>query len=134
MFNTQQIRELKSKIEMASAELTIIRTKIDELQLENKNLKEENAKLKLVEERVTEISEHKIKTLEESQKAEILKATRQTQEAKDKLEKDLAVANAKVKMLEDAFNNLGFDVKDSKEMMSELIKALGVKNQVQVIK
>ncbi len=52
------------------------------------------------------------------------------------VEKNLEIAKTKKEneMLNKAFDEIGFDVKDSKEMMSELIKALGQKSDVKIIK
>ncbi len=51
---------------------------------------------------------------------------------------ELKIESAEIKkeneMLNKAFDEIGFDVKDSKEMMSELIKALSNKADVKIIR
>lgn len=49
------------------------------------------------------------------------------------LESEKTIALEKVSMYERAFENLGFDVKDMKEILNKLVDGLVSKNQIQLI-
>jgi predicted nuclease with TOPRIM domain len=51
-----------------------------------------------------------------------------------RLEISLASYEAKVSMYEQAFKNLGFDVKSMKDILDQLVKGIIAKNQINVIK
>jgi len=88
--------------------------------------------------RAIENADHKYKMLE-AQKNDLVnlavdEAVRKIKEQNIENIRLHDIAEAKLKMYEGAFAELGLDVKDTKEIISDLIKALGVKPQVQVIK
>lgn len=65
------------------------------------------------------------------------KVKREVEHSKDDfyaVDLELKTTQKENEMLNKAFDEIGFDVKDSKEMMSELIKALGKKADVKIIK
>lgn len=52
----------------------------------------------------------------------------------NRLNQENAVLKEKVAFLEAAFKNLGFDVKDMKEILSKLVDGIIAKNQVKILK
>ena len=69
----------------------------------------------------------------EYQKLALIKETAKLEETIVKLSADKTVLEKECAMLRTAFENMGFDVVDVKEMMESLVKALSVKNTVQMI-
>lgn len=51
-----------------------------------------------------------------------------------KLKLDLGNAEKEVEILNRAFENLGFDVKDMKEILNKLVDGVVAKNQIQLVK
>jgi uncharacterized membrane protein YqiK len=129
-----------------------------DLKAENTNLKAENKRVKgLLEEKYTFIEEmrkkHELRIediqrehvieiatktrentqLKESQEHEIAKKTAELSQQLVDAKRDKEIAEAKSNMLDKAFENLGFDVKDTKEIIEKLIVALGQKHTVQMV-
>ena len=69
----------------------------------------------------------------ESQQLELIKETVKLEQLITNLTADKMVLEKEAAMLRTAFENMGFDVVDVKEMMESLVKALSVKNTVQMI-
>lgn len=134
MFKNDKIKKLEEenvrlsnnievlKDEAISSERIIkeLNKKIEELKQENKeNEREFNSDKKiLLREKEVEIS----KAIEESQKTLV------------KTQQENAVLKKEVEVLEKAFENMGLDVKDMKDILSKLVDGIVLKNQVQLIK
>lgn len=63
----------------------------------------------------------------------ITEKTNELQKQVSRLESEKAIALKEVSMYERAFENLGFDVKDMKEILNKLVDGLVSKNQIQLI-
>lgn len=89
--------------------------------------------------------ERKIKILKEDHESEerlaenefvirLSKATRKKEEENIELKEENAVLKSKVEILEKAFENMGFDVKDMKDILNKLVDGIVSKNGINVIK
>ena len=78
--------------------------------------------------------ELEVKSLKAEIAEEIKKQTESTNKKLIEVEKENAVLNKELDVYTKAFENMGVDVKDMKEIMSELIKGIVSKNTVSVIK
>lgn len=124
MFNTDKIKSLQNDIARLEKR-------------NEENLKEYNdiiARLQRANEIAAEDRALEQKRDELATANKITEATAELKKENTKLQIELGQIKKENEVMTKAFENMGFDVKDSKEMMSDLIKALGVKNQVQVIK
>lgn len=74
--------------------------------------------------------ERRLKNEEESREKEI---TYKVQEVTTKLTTELEVAKKEAECLSSAINAVGFDVKDSKDMMIKMIEALSKKTDLNLI-
>lgn len=95
-------------------------TRIKELEQELKQVKADFAS----EKRIAD-NEFKIKLTE---------ATAQKEKENNELRERNAVLSARVEILEKAFENMGFDVKDMKEILNKLVDGLVSKNSINVVK
>lgn len=62
------------------------------------------------------------------------KATESVTKENNELKEKNAVLNARVEILEKAFENMGFDVKDMKEILGKLVDGIVSKNTIQLVK
>lgn len=62
------------------------------------------------------------------------KATELVTKENNELKEKNAVLNARVEILEKAFENMGFDVKDMKEILGKLVDGIVSKNTIQLVK
>lgn len=109
------------------------------------------AKIETLKEEILILSKEKEKTQREKEKLEEKLETQKekfntlTQEVESKIESaikektlDLKIENnkhsSKVDILEQAFANLGFDVKDMKDILNKLVDGLIAKNEINIIK
>lgn len=127
MFTNKKIQDLQNEIRNLKAELDLAKLgAIDS----NKNL---NIYKEKFDKREREIaSERKIAENELA-----MKISQAVQEEKNKnieLEKSLSTAESKNEILEKAFENMGFDVKDMKEIMNKLVEAIVAKSQINLLK
>lgn len=141
MFNLGKISELESL-------LSQLREKHRKLESEAIELR---AELRTTEQVVQDLQKEKsslqlqLDELDQKKQIEILKVRREEQEAhyeqmdshRNKIQ-HLEVENARLQketdMYQKAFKEIGFNVSDTKDMMQSMIKAMGTKNTVQVIK
>lgn len=72
--------------------------------------------------------------LKAEQQIEINKAVSNKEKENITLSQENAVLKEKVAILEKAFENMGFDVKDMKEILNKLVDGIVSKNTVNVIK
>jgi hypothetical protein len=72
--------------------------------------------------------------LESELKMRINEATLELKAKNQKLETEKSIALAEVDILRKAFENLGFDVKDMKEILGKLVDGIISKNKINVIK
>lgn len=72
--------------------------------------------------------------LREELHIEVRKAVEVEKENTHKIEKENAVLLTKVEILEKAFENMGFDVKDMKEILNKLVDGLIAKNEIKLVK
>ncbi len=61
-------------------------------------------------------------------------AVSEKEKENNKLKEDNAVYKSKVEILEKAFENMGFDVKDMKEILNKLVDGIVSKNTINVVK
>lgn len=144
--NSNQVKALQDSISRYRDENADLHKHIRELAVEHgkeiEEIKYEHSKkIREIDDthaRAIENANHEYKMLE-AQKNDLIRL--EVDEAVRKVKEQIIekvrlhdVAEAKLKMYEGAFAELGLDVKDTKEIISDLIKALGIKSQVQVIK
>lgn len=97
-------------------------------------LEQENLKLKSVIEESDKVHESEIKILNNEIDTKVNQALKeQTQKVTD-LTIENGVLVGKNEMYEKAFENLGFDVKDMKEILYKVVDGLVAKNQIKLIK
>jgi hypothetical protein len=65
---------------------------------------------------------------------EIGKAVEKEKQNTQLVEKENAVLKKEVEILEKAFENMGFDVKDMKEILNKLVDGLIAKNEIKLVK
>jgi len=97
-----------------------LREDIARLNRDIKNLKEDHAR--------------EIKNLNSDIDLRIKLATQSLIEEKNKALADKALLQEKVNFIERAFTNMGFDVKDMKDILNKLADAVIAKNQVHIVK
>lgn len=95
-------------------------TKIKELQAEIKQIKKD--------------SESDKRILDAEFQTKVNKAVEDKDKENNKLKEDNAVLRKEVEILEKAFENMGFDVKDMKEILNKLVDGIVSKNEINVIK
>ena len=128
LFNTEKVLRLTMKLEKADQEKAEIRAKHSE---EISKIKAEyEEKLKKVEEKW----EDKLARLESNQDVSLEEAKSELKKENSQLTIDKAILQKEVAMYEKAFENLGFDVKDMKEILNKLVDGLVSKNQIQLVK
>lgn len=110
MFGKTEIKEVK----------VVDETRIKELEQENRQLRTDFA------------SEKRI--LENELQLKINKATEEKEKENVKLKEENSVLKKEVEILEKAFENMGFDVKDMKEILNKLVDGIVSKNEINVIK
>lgn len=135
----QQIEGLKNQpeIETLRKELADKNTEVDTL---NQEIKDFESETETNEEQIEKLSEQikekdrKIVRLESDNDLAIREATNELKDQIGKLTTEKNNAEKEVEILRTAFKNLGFDVKDMKEIMSKLVEGVVAKNTVNVIK
>ena len=110
MFTKEIIKEVK----------VVDETKVKELEQQIKQLRADYES----EKRITQ-NEIKIK---------INEAVAEKEKENNSLKEKNAVLTEKVSILEKAFENMGFDVKDMKEILNKLVDGIVSKNEINVIK
>lgn len=119
--------------------------KEEKLEAELKSLREDFDKLVREGERKDEDHKREVSNLKEDSNillerkdAEIETKIAKDTQALNELINELTIkknnAEQKVEILETAFKNLGFDVKDMKSILNKLVDGLIAKNQIQLIK
>lgn len=108
MFNT----ELKEELKRAERDREIIERNLERLR-EDFDLLERN--------KDAEIS------------LQVKEKTKELEEANAQLRQRIAVAEAELKILNAAFDNMGFDVKDMKEILNKLVDGLVAKHEIKLI-
>lgn len=64
----------------------------------------------------------------------ISEAVKEKEAENNKIKEENAVLKEKVNILEKAFENMGFDVKDMKDILNKLVEGIVSKNEIKVIK
>lgn len=113
----QTIKELQKIIEELNREKELTNLKQEFAVKEAKNLLAEK--------------DRKISELEKENSAKIITAVK---ENNLDLQQERNTYKARCEILEKAFENLGFDVKDMKDILNKLVDGLIAKNQIQLIK
>ena len=119
-----------------------LRSQIKKLEQEKKEIviENENNSKNIVNEhefklkRLVLEKEIEIKQIESSIDDTVKKQVKDTLEKMTRVEKENAVLVKELEVYTKAFQNMGVDVKDMKEIMQELIKGIVSKNTVSVIK
>lgn len=117
-------------------------TKIKELEQQIKTIKEENErKLFLLNEdnqraisRIIEDYSSKERIAKDELKIKINEATTIKETENTKLKEENAVLKKEISIIEKAFDNMGFDVKDMKGILDQLVKAVVSKNEIKLVK
>jgi uncharacterized protein (DUF3084 family) len=120
MFNSEKIKSLEEKV-------TIKDKSIKSLEEEIHNLKRQNISDK-------QDFESKVRLAEQEISIKVAKEVAETKKENQELEKQNAVMKKEISILEKAFENMGFDVKDMKDILDQLVKGIVSKNTVNVIK
>ena len=105
--------------------------RIKELETEIKELK------KISENEIKQIKndfDSKNKILNNEIVLKISEATQKEHDENNKLRQNNAVLLKQVEILEQAFENMGFDVKDMKEILNKLVDGVVSKNTIQLVK
>lgn len=137
MFNNFKLQqELKEKDEMIKSLTKKIEDNLEVKKLndEIKNLQEQLKEEKKTSDNLLKEFEADKRILKRELETEIQKATAKKQEENNELLLKNAVLNEKVSILEKAFENMGFDVKDMKDILNKLVDGVVSKNTVNVIK
>lgn len=132
MFNSYE-REYKLKcqeVEAKEAQISVLEETIEKL---NKSHVETSEDHKLSIKRLEDKSADELARLNANIDTKIVEATNKLTKEVAKLEGENLVKLEKVTMYEKAFENLGFDVKDMKEILNKLVDGLVSKNQIQMI-
>ena len=117
-------------------------TKIKELEQQIKTIKEENEReLSLLKEdneravnKIIEDYESKERISKDELKIKINEAIANTETENTKLKEENAVLKKEISIIEKAFDNMGFDVKDMKGILEQLVKAIVSKNEIKIVK
>ena len=72
--------------------------------------------------------------LEKELGVRIIEAVSEEEKKRTIVEKENAVLKKEVEILEKAFENMGFDVKDMKDILNKLVDGIVSKNEINVIK
>jgi hypothetical protein len=123
-FNKKPKIDHESKVEIFKEEIVRIKNEIKNDDL--RRYYEDQRKDKIIEDKEKQIS-----TLEKDNKDKISLAVR---EATIDLQTERNTYKSRCEILEKAFENLGFDVKDVKELMCKLVDGLIAKNEIKIIK
>lgn len=111
----------------------MFRTKIVEVEkiiVDEEKIKELRATIAQMEKDFE--SEKKI--LNNELKIKIDEAIKEKEKENNTLSREKAVLEEKVKILEKAFQNMGFDVKDMKEILNKLVDGIVSKNEINIVK
>lgn len=126
MFNTQEkinklvAEEVKKVQEKHEQEVKTLKNTIESKEREIYNLKEDN---RIVVSRKEKEIDNKIYEKTSSLRAD-----------NDKLKVENQNLKKEVEILTKAFENLGFDVKDMKDILNKLVDGVVSKNQIQLVK
>ena len=72
--------------------------------------------------------------LEAELQTKVNKSVEDKDKENNKLKEENAVLRKEVEILEKAFENMGFDVKDMKEILNKLVDGIVSKNEINIIK
>jgi len=97
-------------------------------------LREENERYEKVlkELRADHAHENYLRAQKETTLVDI--ALKQQSTEMEKLRTENGIQKAKIDILEQAFKNLGFDVKDMKDILNKLVDGLIAKNEIKLVK
>lgn len=128
MFNADKIARLNLKIEKLEEEKGDLKTKhFKELEAVKNEYEEKLKKVKVD-------GDDKLARLEANHDVRTQEAIAEVKKENSQLTIDKAILQKEVAMYEKAFENLGFDVKDMKEILNKLVDGLVSKNQIQLVK
>ena len=102
-------------------------TKVKKLQQEILELKNEIKNNNL-------FHESEVKILNSELKTKITEAIREKEVENNELKEKNAVLTKEIEILTKAFENMGFDVKDMKDILNKLVDGIVSKNEINVIK
>jgi len=119
--------QLKAEIETLKGEKNKLQTKLDELEATLKEYKDSHK---------VEVAELKsdARLLEKELEIKVYEAVKVEREQNIDLKEKNAVLLKQVEILEQAFENMGFDVKDMKDILDKLVDAVVSKNKVNIVK
>lgn len=130
----EKIKRYETVLDSQGEEIEILNGSIDEAYKANKDLTEEIIDLKS---KITRMEDdHKLAFRNNDLTLDIMiaEATASLIKENTALKIDNANYKKESEVLTTAFKNMGFDVKDTKEMMDKLVTGLIEKNKIQVIK
>jgi len=97
----------------------------------------DDKKIKELELELTQVKknyESEKRILENELVIKINEAARQKELDNNKLQEENSVLKKEVEILTKAFDNMGFDVKDMKEILNKLVDGIVSKNQINLVK
>lgn len=127
MFNTNKIARLESKVNRLEEEKSEVRARH---MADIEKLKDEhNRKVERIQE------DHATVTARAAANEDVrlMEATAELKNENAELKVEKNILTGKVEMFEKAFENLGFDVKDMKEILNKLVDGLVAKNAINLV-
>ena|ERR1700749_1705701 len=115
-------------------EITSLETRLAAKETEITRLKEELRASEISNKESVREQETKIKLLEMQIDIKVSEKVKQTVDENNALKQENAVMKKEISILEKAFENMGFDVKDMKDILDQLVKGIVSKNTVTVVK
>lgn len=97
----------------------------------------DEARIKELEAQIKEMKrefETDKRILEKELAIKIMEATKTEEKKRVQVEQENAVLKKEVSILEKAFENMGFDVKDMKDILNKLVDGVVAKNEIKVLK
>lgn len=131
MWNQEKVRELEIRIERIEKDNKELVEEIDGYD-RNFQLQEEKHKIEI--DRAKDKFDYELARVKANVDTDIATKTKQLNDELSMLTIKSQTNDEKVKMYEKAFENLGFDVKDMKEILNKLVDGLIAKNQIQLVK
>jgi hypothetical protein len=98
---------------------------------------EDKSRINELEEKIKSIKadfDSRERILKNELEIKINEATVEKDKENNQLKSDNAVLKSEVSILEKAFENMGFDVKDMKEILNKLVDGIISKNEIKVLK
>lgn len=133
--NNAEVEKLNKEIEHLKSRIKDYEEAYGELNNEkNRKIESLTEDHKLAISRLKDQHAHETKLAQAEVDLKIREALQKFQDELTKLKIDNSSLENKVKVYETAFKNLGFDVKDMKDILNKLVDGVVAKNTVQLVK